>query len=250
MKKTILVLLLIVSQSFFGQELKQEYQQKIAFFIDCVKNNKKSEIATMISYPFDREYPLPKIKSKKEFVDRYDEIFDATFKKLIVQSNPKTDWSEVGWRGIMLNRGDMWIDTDGRIITINYQSKIEAEKIADIIKLSKKEVHRSLSNFVKPICIIETSRFRIRIDELDNYQYRYSSWSINQPMTATPDLVLNNGEFIREGTGGNHRYSFKRGNYIYDCYISVLGTKNSAPATLTVYKNEKEILRQDAKLLN
>jgi hypothetical protein len=31
----------------------------------------------------------------------------------------------MGWRGIMLGQGDIWIDTTGKIITINYQSQVE-----------------------------------------------------------------------------------------------------------------------------
>lgn len=250
MKIRILLFVIILNNCLvFSQELKKEYQQKISYFIDCVKNDKKSEIANMISYPFRREYPLPKINSKQEFINRYNEIFDEKLKKIIIQSNPNKDWSEVGWRGIMLYQGEIWIDTVGRIMTINYQSKSECDKLAQIINAEKKAIHPSLATFVRPICILETSKFRIRIDAIGDFKYRYSSWSINKAMSSTPDLIITNGEYVSSGTGGNHSYIFKNGNYTYECSIIVMGEQNSPPAMVTIYNGEKEILVQNAKKL-
>ena len=37
--------------------------------------------------------------------------------------------------------------------------------------------------------------------------------------------------------------------YVYECSIIVLGSVDSPPAMLTIYKGEKEILSQEAKLV-
>ncbi|WP_428230767.1 hypothetical protein [Flavobacterium sp.] len=155
----------------------------------------------------------------------------------------------MGWRGIMLGSGDIWIDTDGRLISINYQSQYEKELKDKLITGKKGKLNSALTNFKKPVCILETSKFRIRIDDLGNDSYRYASWSLKQSMSEKPDLVLNNGKFIQEGTGGNHSFEFKKGNYIYTCYIIVLGEKNTPPARLVISQNGKEILNQEAKIV-
>jgi hypothetical protein len=203
----------------------------------------------MISYPFKREYPIPAIKNKTEFIKRYNEIFDVPLKNEIIKSNPAKDWSEMGWRGIMLNQGTIWFDTDGRLISINYRSKFEKDLKNNIIDKEKTKLHASIAKFKAPECILETSKFRIRIDDLGNNNDRYASWSLIKKMTQEPDLVISKGKVILDGNGGNHRFEFKKGEYIYECHISPLRENGTAPAGLTIYQNKKIILSQDAEIV-
>lgn len=233
-----------------GQDLKPEYQKFIKTFIENVKNDKKEALAANVSYPFKREHPIAPIKNKAEFVKRYNEIFDAKLKSEIIKSNPAKDWSQVGWRGIMLNQGTVWIDEEGHLTAINYQSKFELDLKNKIIAGEKTKLHPSIAKFKTPECILETSKFRIRIDDLGNGNYRYASWSVKKGMDKEPDLVIINGKWFQEGTGGNHRFEFKKGQYLYLCYISPLREKEAAPASLTIYQNKKVILSQDAKIVS
>lgn len=251
MKKinVFLIVLIFCSSFVSGQDLKPEYQKFIKTFISNVKNDKKEAVANMISYPFKREYPIPTIKNKTEFIKRYNEIFDAALKNEISKSNPAKDWSEMGWRGIMLNQGTVWFDTEGRLISINHQSKLEKDLKTKIIAKDKTKLHPSIANFKDPECVLETSKFRIRIDDLGNNNYRYASWSIKKQMIEKPDLVITKGKLILDGNGGNHRFEFKKGEYIYECHISPLREKGAAPAGLKIYQNKKVILSQDAKIV-
>ena len=251
MKKLIYITLVIFSvTSMSGQELKKEYQKFIQTFIDNVKGDKKEAIANIISYPLKRENPIPSIKNKTEFIKRYSEIFDADLKKEITSSKADKDWSEVGWRGIMLNNGTIWMDTDGKLTSINYQSKMEKDLKAKLISSQKKGIHSSIAKFKNPEYVLETSKFRIRIDDMGNDTYRYASWSAKQKMSEKPDLIINNGKWFADGSGGNHNFKFKKGNYIYTCYIIVLGEKGSPPAQLVITQSGKEILSQDAKIVS
>lgn len=244
-----LFFLAVFSNLASGQDLKPEYQKFIKTFISNVKNDKKEALANMISYPFKREYPIPTIKNKTEFIKRYNEIFDDALKSEISKSNPAKDWSEMGWRGIMLNQGTIWIDTDGRLISINYQSKFEKDLKSKIIAKDKTKLHSSIAKFKAPECVLETSKFRIRIDDLGNGNYRYASWSIKKGMNEVPDLVITKGKLILDGNGGNHRFEFKKGQYTYECSITPLREKGVSPAGLTIYQNKKIILSQDAKIV-
>ena len=143
----------------------------------------------------------------------------------------------------------LWIDTDGKIITINYQSQIEKNLKNKLIAAGKVKLHPSIAKFKAPEYILETSKFRIRIDDLGNDNYRYASWSIKQKMSEKPDLVITNGKWIPDGSGGNSYFDFKKGDYLYQCYIIVLGTSDSPPASLTITQNGKEILSQNAKIV-
>jgi len=146
----------------------------------------------------------------------------------------------------MLSNGLLWLDYDGRLIGVNCQSKAERLKRNALIKAEKETLHESIRKFKDPIHILETSKYRIRIDDLGNGNYRYSSWSVKSKMSDKPDLILSDGKFIPEGSGGNHKYEFKNADYIYECSIIVMGEEGSPPALLTIYKGEKEILSQKA----
>ena len=251
MRKLIYFAFIIFSiQNSFGQDLKPEYQKFVKSFIANIKSNNKEGVATFISFPLGREYPIPAVKNKTDFIKRYDQIFDATLKKEIINSNPAKDWSEMGWRGIMLGQGDIWMDTTGKIITINYQSQAEIDFKNKLISSEKGKLHPSIATFKAPVYILETSKFRIRIDDLGNENYRYASWSIKNPMSEKPDLVITNGKWISDGSGGNSHFEFKKGAYLYECYIIIIGTSDSPPAQLTISQNDKEILNQDAKIVS
>ncbi|TDO83902.1 hypothetical protein EV143_101345 [Flavobacterium chryseum] len=250
MRKLIYISLLVFSvQNLAAQDLKPEYQKFIKTFIDNVKNGRKEAVANIIKYPLERDSPIPAIKNKADFLKRYNDIFDVTLKNEIIKSNPAKDWSQMGWRGIMLNQGSIWIDEDGRLISINYQSKTEAALKQKLISSEKGKLHPSIAKFKEPQYVLETSKFKIRIDDLGNDNYRYASWSLKQSMSEKPDLVITNGKWFQDGTGGNEHFEFKKGNYIYECHIIVLGEKNSPPARLIITQSGKEILSQNAKIV-
>ena len=81
----------------------------------------------------------------------------------------------------------------------------ELKPITASVEETNEVLHKSLKDFEVLTNIIETEKFKIRIDRLENGSYRYSSWSPNQKMSEKPDLILTKGECFREGTGGNRR---------------------------------------------
>lgn len=252
MKNKILLagFLVFIVHVSFGQELKQEYQTKINILIGHLINDDSRELSKLIRYPLKREYPIPDVQNQQEFIVRYNQIFDDSLKQLIINSDPATDWSEVGWRGIMLYNGIVWIDTEVKIQAINYQSPTEKYLKKKLIEADKNKLHPSLVNFTNPVCILETSTFRIRIDQLSTGNYRYASWPLGKAMSESPDLILTNGQVIMDGSGGNHRFEFKNSIYLYECSISPLRESGASPADLTVYKNGTVILTQDAIIIN
>ena len=231
-----------------AQELKKEYFATVETFVNCIKNDDTDLLKTLIAYPLKRENPLSDIKNEYEFEKRYNEVFDDSLKSLIISSDIKTDWSAVGWRGIMFNHGSLWLGYDGRLISVNYQSKFERSKSAKLIEKDQTLIHESINKFLEPILIIETRRFKIRIDKLHNNQYRYASWSADTKMSEKPDLILTNGKWIPEGSGGNHRYEFTNGIYKYECVVNVLKEKDTPPAELIVYRKNKEILNEAGQI--
>ena len=223
MTKSILTLLLITLSltDGYSQLSKTEYEGLVEYFVDCIKNTNIDKLDSIISYPIQRPYPIPHIRNKQELKNRYSEIFDDSLTSLIANSNIKEDWSDMGWRGIMLHNGIVWLDYDGRLITTNYNSDKEKTIEEKWINYERELLHTDLKDFKKPIHTIETDRFIVRVDLLENKKYRYASWSIDSDLSSIPDLVINNGEWTPDGSGGNHQFTFTNGGYSYIVYVAL-----------------------------
>lgn len=250
MKKIHFIILLTLSLTTFGQDkLSRENIKSINQFVQLIKLNQKEQLAKRVNYPIERQYPLPIIKNSTEFIKRYDELFDTNIISKLINSNVKSDWSAVGWRGIMFLNGDLWLDYDGNLISVNYQTDFEKNKLKGLITSEKQTLNKQVQNYKKPIYLLETTKFKIRIDDLGNGNYRYSSWSKNADMKTKPGLIISNGIVKFDGSGGNHSYFFTNNEYIYEIVIIEMGETDSPPAILTIRKNEEQILTQNARII-
>jgi hypothetical protein len=102
-------------------------QQKIGYFLDelkrAVEENKREQVARMISYPlhFATYKGRRKIRSEKEFLAQYDQIFPKALKALLLKQRPECV-GRIGVQGFTISRGEIWFDVfpDGavRIFTI------------------------------------------------------------------------------------------------------------------------------------
>jgi hypothetical protein len=248
-KKFLLISTLISFISIANGQLPEVYKESVTDFISLVKSKSKKDLSARVIYPLRRDVPLKPVINAEQFIERYEQVFDENLSDLISNSDPLKDWSAVGFRGIMLHNGTVWLDTDGNLIAVNYQSAFEAEKKAELILTEKSSLHESIKIFSEPVLIMETKKFLVRIDDLGSGNFRYASWPAGSAMSEKPSLILTNGEFKPDGSGGNHGYEFRNGKYLYVCDIVLLGSTESAPAYLTVYKGDKEILSQEAKMI-
>ncbi len=236
----LLCLSLLFTSNTFA--LEQKYHESISPIITAFKADDRAAIAALIRYPLQRRNPLPAIKNEAELIERFDEVFDDKLAAVIASSNINTDWDNVGWRGIMLNNGVMWVDTDGKVIAVNTQNTTEQAHAEKLIAQNKQSLHSSIKTFQKPILDWKTSKYRVRVDDLGDGNFRYASWSIDKSPSDKPDLVLINGDITFEGSGGNHHYTFKNGRYSYVLQVTVIGCDTSPPGWLEVYKDEKLLL--------
>lgn len=234
---------------FSGQDLRPEQQRNIQLITDLFKKADRTQIANHIQYPLKRQTPVPDIKSKEEMLAHFDEVFDEEILAIIANSGAD-NWSAMGWRGIMLNDGLLWLDDSAKFIrAINYSSSAEQRKKSQLIRADKAALHPSLREYKEPVYLVTTKTYRIRIDEISNGFYRYASWKKEKATSARPDLTINNGTVDMQGSGGNHVFIFTNGRYKYEIYRTYLREAGSAAVSLIVYLNGKMILRQDGELI-
>ena len=229
--------------------LEPEEMDSIKKLIELFKKVDIEGISNKISYPLDRDYPIPSIRNKEEFIKRFHEVFDQKLIDNIAQSNIG-QWTEVGWRGIMLDNGVVWMSFQpGFISAINYQSKREKNIQAELIRKDKEQLHATLRNFKSPVYKIQTEKFLIRIDELSENSYRYVSWKAGVDEAILPDLVLKNGLCELQGSGGNHEFTFVNGIYTYKVRRNILGERDSPDVTIQVEKRGEIIFIAPGSLI-
>ena len=229
--------------------LEPEEIDSIQKLIELFKKLDVEGISNKISYPLDRDYPIPSIRNKEEFIKRFHEVFDQKLIDNIAQSDI-SQWTEVGWRGIMLDNGVVWMSFQpGFISAINYQSKREKNIQAELIRKDKEQLHATLRNFKSPVYKIQTEKFLIRIDELSENSYRYVSWKAGAEEAILPDLVLKNGICEMQGSGGNHEFTFVNGIYTYKVRRNILGERDSPDVTIQVEKRGEIIFIAPGSLI-
>ena len=229
--------------------LESEEIVSIKKLIELFKKVDIEGISNKISFPLDRDYPIPSIRNKEEFIQRFHEVFDQKLIDKIAQSDI-SQWTEVGWRGVMLDNGVVWMSfKPGFISAINYQTKREKNIQAELIRKDKEQLHATLKNFKSPVYKIQTEKFLIRIDELSENSYRYVSWKAGADEAILPDLVLKNGLCEMQGSGGNHEFTFVNGIHTYKVRRNILGERDSPDVTIQVEKRGKIIFIAPGSLI-
>ncbi len=238
------------AQANFEETPHHYSNDSITALISLFRERNIDKISNKIIFPLRRAYPVPSIKNQEEFKRRFNEVFDKTLIERIAHSKPE-QWSDVGWRGIMLDDGVLWIsEDDGMITAVNYQSDFEKKRRTELILTEKRNLHASLKNFESPAYRIKTDSYLIRIDELTANKYRYASWKTGENESSEPDIVLKNGKLEFQGSGGNHMITFVNGNYLYKVYRNIIGEENRPEITLIIEKDGEIILTQDGTLIS
>ena len=143
---------------------------------------------------------------------------------------------------------DVWVDDDGNIIAVNYQSAKEKILLAAAIKADKSQLPASLQKFKKPVYLIFTKNYKIRIDETADGVYRYAAWKIKSRKTL-PDIVIENGTWEFQGSGGNHTVTFTNNGYTYIVSVFVINAADEPDASIEVIQQEKAILTEDGRII-
>ena len=183
-------------------------------FIRSVTARDRTALAEIISFPIERNYPLPSIRTKEEFLANFEEVIGEEFTKTIAESD-HYDCGRLGWRPLSILRADgrgplVWFDDYGNVGRIWYETEIARRKRIRLVEIERNQLHPSLREYDYPVLEWETCTYRIRIDDLGD-TFRYAAWGVDRLHNSKPDIVMNNGEDIVEGTIGDRYFLFQSG---------------------------------------
>jgi hypothetical protein len=206
-----------------------------------IKYDSIKKLATLVSYPLRRENPVPNINSAQEFISYYPILFDKEFKKKVIKFDSSDIFQHNGSYGLFA--GDMWIDEDGKIISINHVS--ESEKIFSI-KLTNEiqsKMYPEIKEWKRNVIVCESKKYLVRIDDINGHDsLRYISWGKGKQISDKPDLVLYGGTSEFQGEQGGVVYTFKSGewSYIID-KVDMCEKPEDCGLFLRILDNDKEV---------
>jgi hypothetical protein len=196
-----LVPALLASTLVYGQADPDALDRaRIENIIHAAASGDRQQLVQLIHYPLGRPYPIPSIKSPKECLKRFDEVFDGPFLSKIATCNLKDEWGRVGWRGIAFGPGEIWLDEDYRIIAINHETAAEKAVLGHLIAQQKERLPLALRDFDEPVLEFRTQHFLIRVDQ-KGQDYRLL---VFQGHSYKHLLHMRlHGDFEFDGSGGN-----------------------------------------------
>ena len=211
-----ITLALVAAQALMGQSATSGIQtHRISSLLKVVASKDRALIANEISYPLGRDYPLQPIQSKAELLKRFDEVFDASFLRELAGSDPKQDWKEMGWQGIMFKNGSLWLDFDYKILAVNHETLLTKRLLAEAIQKQKDRLPASLRDFDQPILEWRTPKYLIRVD-LKGEDYRLALLDGKSPTRIL--CVLHHRDFHFEGTMGSFLIDWQSEGKTYRIY--------------------------------
>ncbi len=213
---------IFLSGALYAQStgLSKERQEHLKTLQSLIKEDRIVELATKwVSYPIRRPNPVPDIKNVDEFILYYDRLFDSAFKAQLVStifdSTNTIDFDHTYKEVFGLYAGAIWLDLEGKIITINHNSPADSLLQYNLHKEQERTVHPSVKPWVRNVLVWESEKHLIRVDEIKDYKYRYVAWTKPKTISEKPDLMLFDGVIERQGTMGGWTYTFKNKDWTY-----------------------------------
>lgn len=165
----------------------------LAKAIQCIADNDAEGFASRCHYPV-RVNPLGKmIETPENMVKLFDILFPKDQCDLF-KDKTENDWEEMGWRGIMYDRGEFWSEYgDGKISVINFSSKAIKEVEEKEKEVASSCLHPSLQG--REWEIINSFKCNngiiFRIDRRDeDEKYRFILFKQGESFNEIPSYVM------------------------------------------------------------
>lgn len=193
----------------YEQSITQQTTNNIKKLIDVAKDEDIVALSHLIdfSYPIGVVDGVAAIRTREEFIERHDELFDAEILTFIANTEV-SDWDNVGYRGITAGDGKIWLNEDGLVYIVNHETTKAISLQKNIINRLDEKYFDGINNYKSVEYIWETKNGIYRIDNMGQENYRLTHWKSIQNISKSPDLSISNGMLNIEGSGGFKTFSF------------------------------------------
>lgn len=161
---------------------------KLSWAMRLISCGNSKALASMMSFPIPRKYPLPYIKDAKELEERFSEIFDEQFQKKMGEG-VRSKWINYGYRGYCYGkRGDLWVYD--KLYLIDYYSPQEQRRYEQLVNKEMSTLHHSLKgNGWRPYCCFKSeSGDIIRVDFVKRKTFKKANLNVDSIASLSPQL--------------------------------------------------------------
>ncbi len=199
----------------------------IRHFVKALADRDANALTEHVQLPFERRYPIPKIKTMDEFVAAIPSLLGEDAVKRLSKSSAFQNWSQMGG-GYEHDSVGIWVtdDTPTRLESITELTSAEVALWETCAKREIAMLHPSLREGVsRPILsfVTEDGAFRGRIDllgekldarasEPEAYKYRLAIYKAGRDITSAPDKIVM-CKHGHEGSPGYDSYTSEDGQY-------------------------------------
>jgi hypothetical protein len=221
-------------------QIKKNFQK----IVKLIRADSISELANLINFPLSRPNPIPDISTSHDFILYAPILLDSSFKIKLLSYNDSDVFEHHGYYGLVggLFSGDIWMDENGMIRSINYHSAAELKLQTKLTHEVQNKIYPSVKMWKENILVCETNKFLIRVDLMDDDSLRYVAWSKPKTIVDKPDLILSNGVQEFQGTMGGVTYTFKNNEYYYQVdEVDIAESDDQTGLFLRIFKNKKDL---------
>ena len=200
----------------------------IRHFVSALEKGDAKALAQHVRLPFEREYPIPPIRTMDEFVAAIPSIFGAEAVAKMAQASAFHDWEEIGNYRTLDDVGIWLYNSDPATIkSIVDFTEAERELWYECARREIASLHPSLQGGVaRPIAsfITEDGAVRGRIDlmgdelsmtasDYEGCSYRLAVYNAGTDLKAAPDVVVMCNYRV-EGSICNRIFESEDGQYL------------------------------------
>ncbi|MGC4104395.1 hypothetical protein [Ferruginibacter sp.] len=184
--------------------------------VQLIRSGNAAALSKKVEYPIKRSNPLPDIQNAKQFIAYYPTLFDSAFKELVKQYHDSIVFEHHDLYGLVGGGfiGEIWINEEGKIVTVNYSSQKEQSNKQQLDAKIKRAIYPGINTWDDNVLVARSEKLLLRIDRTAK-GLRYVCWSKGQPTNEKPDIILYNGVEEQQGTMGGWTYTFQNDGWTY-----------------------------------
>ena len=212
--------------------------------VKYIREDSISELAGIVRYPLIRPNPISDISNSKEFIAYASVMFDSVFRQKLSGYADSDIFYHNGLYGLVGGHfsGDIWMDDNGFVETINYHSAAERRLQSKMTREIQDQMNPAVNRWKENILVCETKKFLIRIDYLDSKEFRYVSWSKPKTVKDKPDLILLKGVEEFQGNMGDVTYTFNNeATYYRIDRVYMAESDDEVGLFLRIFKSNKDL---------
>ncbi|MEM7036897.1 MAG: hypothetical protein AAF570_07960 [Bacteroidota bacterium] len=202
----ILALFLLGTMSTVQAQEPVTPEQHVERFLEMLKKDQLKALAANTRFPLSRTNPVPDLENAQDFIHYYHLLFDEKIKARLYKEAVGDIIQSNGMFGLL--NGQVWLDADGSLLSVNYSSDAEQKLIAQLNAEEAAQLHPSVREFETNKHNCKCDAWKVRLDHTKD-GLRMAIWENDAEFSDKPWIISSDIETEYHGTMGGTSYLVK-----------------------------------------